>query len=106
MALEEPFDVFFDTDTFGVPFTYTPKVGASVPGVGIFDNDFYAATGGEVTVASTQPQLMYETAKIQPAPVYGEAIAVNGQEFTIVGVRPDGTGVTTLMLEVDDDGSC
>lgn len=106
MALDEDFDIFFDPDVFGVPFTYTPSVGPSVAGIGIFDNDYYAAQGGTVDVASTQPQIMYETAKITPPPVYGERLTVKGQTFTIVGIEPDGTGVTTLKLEEGDDGSC
>ncbi len=106
MAFEEDFDVFFDPDVFGEPFTYTPEVGASVAGIGVFDDAYTAAQGGEVMVASSTPQIQYETAKINPAPRYGERLTVKGQDYTIVGIQPDGTGVTTLMLEVDDDGTC
>lgn len=101
MAIEEDFSIFFDTDGFAVPFTFTPQVGTPETAVGIFDDAYSAATGGEVTVASTQPQLIYETATLDVTPIYGDAITVNGTAYTVVGIQPDGTGTTTLMLELD-----
>jgi hypothetical protein len=103
MAFEEDFGVFFDNDGFGVAFTYTPNVGAPIESIGIFDAAYFAAPGGEVDVESSQPQLHYETAKITAKPVYGEKITVNGNDYVIVGVHPDGTGTTILRLEIADD---
>lgn len=106
MAFEEDLSPFFDVDGFGVPFTYIPEVGAPISAVGIFDDAFYAAQGGEVSVAGSQPQLQYPTASIPDEPIYGEGIQVNGKEYSITSIQPDGTGITTLMLEVQEDGSC
>ena len=103
MAFEEDFSIFFDTNGFGEEFTYNPNVGSSLTLVGIFDAGFYAAPGGEVAVASSQPQIQYETAKIPDAPIYGETVTYKGRDYTIVGIEPDGTGVTTLILEKSDD---
>lgn len=105
MAFQEDFSVFFNTDGFGEEFTYTPKVGAAVTLVGIFDDAYFAAQGGEVEVAGSQPRIQYETAKIADAPVYGETVTARGVDYTIVEVQPDGTGTSTLILE-RKDGSC
>ncbi len=105
MAFAEDFTVFFNTDGFGVEATYTPNVGAAITVVGVFDDAYLAVQAGEIPVAGSQPQLVYETAKIATPPVYGERLTVNGQDYTIVGVHPDGTGTTTLILEVED-GTC
>jgi hypothetical protein len=105
MAFAENFSIFFDTAGFGVEFTYTPKAGKAIKAIGVFDAAYFAATGGEVSVAGSQPQLVFETSKI-PDPAYGETIHVNNKDYTIVGIHPDGTGTTTLILEEKDDGAC
>ena len=107
MAFEEDFSAFFDaTDGFAVAFLFTPKIGSPISGTCIYDDAYSAATGGEVSVASSQPQIIYETSKITPPPRYGEKITVSAKDYRIVGIQPDGTGVTTLMLEEDEDASC
>lgn len=103
MAFVEDLSIFFNTNGFGEEFTYHPKVGSSLTLIGIFDAGYYAAPGGEVAVASNQPQIQYESATIPDAPIYGETVTFKGQDYTIVGIEPDGTGVTTLMLEKYDD---
>ena len=102
MAFAEDFSIFFDDAGFGVEFTYTPKIGSSITATGIFDAAYFGAEGVDVNVASSQPRITVETALI-PNPEYGELINVNDQDYTIVGMQPDGTGVTTLILEKTDD---
>lgn len=102
MAFTEDFSVFFDTDGFASEFTYYPNVGAEITVNGIFDQAFYEVSGGEVGIAGNQPRIVCETAKI-PSPVYGEKVKIDGNVFTIVGIQPDGTGTTTLILEEADD---
>lgn len=107
MAFAEDLTVFFDTEGFGVEFIYTPKdVGSSVSAIGIFDDEYIALQGGEVDIAGSQPRIQYETAKIPHRPAYEDRIQVNDRQYTIVEVQPDGTGITTLLLELRDDGSC
>lgn len=103
MAFTEDLSAFFNTDGFGEEFIYKPKAGAALTLVGIFDNAYYAERGGDIVVAGSQPRLQYETAKIDPKPVDGDTITLRGEEYTIVNIEPDGTGVTTLMLERKDD---
>jgi len=107
MAFTEDFAPFFDTEGFGVEAIYTPKeVGSSVTIIAIFDDEYIALQGGAVEVAGSQPRIMYESAKISPKPAYGDLIHVNDTDYTIVEVQPDGTGITTLILELREDGSC
>ena len=84
-----------------MPFTFTPQVGAPETSVGIFDDAYSAANGGEVSVSGSTPQLVYETASLTLAPIYGDAITVNAITYTVVEIEPDGTGTTTLKLELD-----
>jgi hypothetical protein len=102
MAFTEDFSVFFDDNGFGVDFAYTPKVGNAISATGIFDAAYFGAEGAEVTVTSSQPRIVYQTSLI-PEPLYGDAITVNDEDYTIVGIQPDGTGITTLILEKADD---
>jgi hypothetical protein len=104
MAFKEDFSAFFNADGFGDDFIYTPKVGAAISAVGIFDDAYYAEQGGEVAVAGSQPRIQYESAKI-PDPVYGESITVKGKDYKIIEIQPDGTGTTTILLELQD-GAC
>ena len=101
MAFAEDFSVFFDLDGFAVPFRYVPKAGKEINGNGIFDDAYFEAPGGEVGFSASQPRLTVESAIIKN-PVYGETIVTNEKYYQIVGIQPDGTGVTTLILEETD----
>lgn len=102
MAFDEDLTPFFDTDGHGVDFIHTPAIGADVNAVGIFDSDYASADGGEVGITGSQPQLTFATGDI-PSPKYGEIITIAAKKYAIVGIHPDGTGVTTLVLEEQDD---
>ena len=67
--------------------------GQSVPV--IFDNGYAAALGG--LVESTGPSCQAKSADVA-AVVQGSTITIGGTAYTVVGVEPDGTGVTTLQL--------
>lgn len=98
MAVETADDraIFFSVDDFGVAATYG---GGTVNG--IFDNEFFEAdAGGSVMVAMQQPRFMCRTADI-PTAAEGDAIVINAVDYTIRVVQPDGTGITTLVLEED-----
>ena len=63
----------------------------------IFDDGYQAALAG--LVESTGPQCLARTADVS-AVVQGTAITIDGTGYTVRGVQPDGTGVTTLYLEL------
>jgi hypothetical protein len=103
MAFAEDFSVFFDVDNgFAIDFTYIPKIGAEIAAKGIFDDAYFDASGAEVAIAGSQPRLVYTSAAFA-TPEYGEAIRIDSTNYTIVGIQPDGTGNTTLILEIADD---
>lgn len=88
--------IFFSVDDFGVAATYA---GGTVNG--IFDNEFFEAdAGGMVAVAIQQPRFLCRTADVSAA-AEGDAIVINSVDYTIRVVQPDGTGMTTLVLEED-----
>jgi len=71
------------------------SVGA-VSGVeGTFDNAYEDAFG---IVAGTSPSLLILTAAA-PAVAHGTAVVIGGVSYTVTNVRPDGTGMTRLMLQ-------
>lgn len=65
---------------------------------GIFDNGHQAATVGALGMAATQPVFTMPSADVPPAPV-GSVLVVRGAPYTVVEHRPDGTGVSELLLE-------
>ena len=88
--------IFFNVDDFGVAATYA---GGTVNG--IFDNEYFEAdAGGMVAVAIQQPRFLCRAADVSSA-AEGDAIVINSVDYTIRIVQPDGTGMTTLVLEED-----
>ena len=88
----EDLDPFFDTDS---GFATSATVGATSIPV-IFDNGYQSALGG--IVESTGPQCVAQSADVSSV-VQGTSITIGGTGYTVRGVQPDGTGVTTLQLE-------
>ena len=69
---------------------------ATVGGVsvqGIFD----AAYTDPLGMAGNQPQLTVSTADL-PAVAVGQSVSVNATAYTVTGIEPDGTGISTLQL--------
>lgn len=63
----------------------------------IFDRAYQVAEVG-LGVASTQPALTCRTADVPVNPV-GQTVVVSGTTWRIAEHRPDGTGVSVLLLE-------
>ena len=66
---------------------------------GIFDNGHTVASVAGLGMASRGPVLQLLTAEVPPTPE-GRQIVVQGRAYTVVEHQPDGTGISTLMLEV------
>lgn len=64
-----------------------------VPARGIFDNGFASAFSGMVD--GTSPVLHLTTDVIVER---GNPVIIAGHTYTVIGVQPDGTGVTQLRL--------
>lgn len=88
------FGTFLDTDAFG---TFATLSGGSQVAV-IFDNAYVAGLGGiGGLVESTGPACIASSADVSSV-VQGSTLTINAVAYTVTGVQPDGTGVTTLQL--------
>jgi hypothetical protein len=90
MAFIEPIAGFFGTDGFAVTATLN-----SVAVTGIFDAAYYEPLG---EVQGRQPMFMLPTASA-PSAAHGQTLVIGTTTYKVRGVQPDGTGVTTLILE-------
>jgi hypothetical protein len=90
MAFEEPMAAFFGVDDFAVTAML-----AGVYVTGIFDANYYEPLG---EVEGRQPVFMLPTSEAKYA-AHGQYLAIGNTRYRVRGVHPDGTGVTTLILE-------
>ena len=97
MAVEEMAE-FFALDEFAQAATFTPSGGSGVAISIIFRNEFYAVDEGSVAVETTQPVITVQTSEV-PNLAHGDTIATGGITYNVIGVRPDGTGITEIALE-------
>lgn len=63
---------------------------------GVYDEDF-VELGFDRAVESSQPTLQCRTSDL-PGVRHGDTVSVEGRLYEIVGVHPDGQGMTTLRL--------
>jgi microcystin-dependent protein len=62
---------------------------------GIFGN----AYAEDLEIAGTRPQLRCRTSDVTTAG-YGTSVVVATESYLVRGIQPDGTGMTTLILEL------
>lgn len=89
----EDLTLFFDTDGFGVSATLD-----GVDVAGIFDQPYAQSNIGLSGIASESPTFMLKTADV-PSNVEGGLITVKEVDYQVVRHEPDGTGMSTLVLE-------
>lgn len=82
----ETFDAYFND--FAIPATVG---GVSVRAI------FDAAYADPLGMAGNSPQLTIATEDL-PAVAVGQAVVVNATNYTVTGIEPDGTGISTLLL--------
>ena len=97
MALEE-LSAFFDTTEHGTAATFTRAGPPGVSVVCVFRNEFFQVDDGMVAVESSQPLVTVESSKITGV-AHGDTMTIDGTTYNIVAIKPDGTGVTDLVLE-------
>jgi hypothetical protein len=90
MAFTENLDVFFSTSEFAV--TATVKTTA-LPA--LFDDGYSEVSSTE----GSNPTLVAQTADLPTGLVQGDTVSVASKVYQVVGIKPDGTGVTVLDLE-------
>ena len=95
MAFTEDFSIFLDTDVFGD----TATIGANTF-VGILDAAYAEVETGRVSVDGSRLLFTCTSDDVATYSVaYGSTLTINSVSYKVVGVEPDGTGVTTLVLD-------
>lgn len=89
--MTENLAVFFDAAEHATAATLD---GDSV--VGIFENRYVESLGA---VAAAQPTYTLPTADAAAA-AQGSALVIGATSYTVRNIQPDGTGVTTLELQL------
>ncbi|HDK41519.1 MAG TPA: hypothetical protein ENG93_02540 [Nitrospirae bacterium] len=94
--LTSDIDMMLDTSEFAVTATYDGSTSVN----GIFDNDYEAADLGEGAVEASVPTFLYKSSDISNVQ-QGMTLVVNGTTYKVREIRPDGTGMTLLVLSED-----
>jgi len=90
---------FFTTNDFGTDAVFTPAGGSASAIVGVFDNPYIGAdAGGMVEFSATSPTFTARDVDF-PGVAHGDQLVIGGATYLIREVMPDGTGITTVMLE-------
>lgn len=98
MAFSENYSHYFSTDDFAITASYTPDGGSAKTINGIFDNNYELIDTGEIGVSSTVPMFQCATSDLANASNLDQ-ITINGTDYNVIEVMPDGTGVTMLRLQ-------
>ena len=101
MAVESAADLaaFFDTAEFAVTATWQTAGGSADLPV-IFDAEHLAlASLAEVALSTASPQLLCRAADLPAGAAAGDTVTVAGASYVARDIRPDGTGVVTVLLE-------
>ena len=93
MAFSEDFSVFFNDDTPG----FRKMVVNSVPVDGIFDNDFEKSNFVE-----TSNPIFWAASSDLTSVVHGVTVVDGADSYSVIGVEPDNSGVTGLVLRKAD----
>lgn len=65
---------------------------------GIFDAAYVLAAAGTIGMADTRPAFTLPTASVPASPV-GKPLVIGASNYLVAEHQPDGTGVSTLLLE-------
>ena len=94
MAFTEDHSEFLDEDDFAV----SASVGGSSVSV-IFDHAFVEVQG----IIGERPMVLADDGDVSSVSV-GDSLTVNSQLYVVRVKRPDGTGMTTIVLEEASGG--
>jgi hypothetical protein len=95
-VFEEDLTLFLSPSEFSVPAQAVTRFGEVVQFQVIFDNAYADALGG--FAESSGPTALVQSALVQDL-AHGSQIEISARTWRVVEIRPDGTGMTTLVLE-------
>ena len=93
--LTNDLDIFLDVNEFAVDVIFKSNTIQ-----GIFDNEFLAVVEDEIGVETTVPQCQFNTSDVSSA-AHGDVMTINSIDYNIIGIQPDGTGMTLILLSED-----
>lgn len=93
MAWAEDLSPFIDTASFAVTATI-----AGQPVNGIFDNASVLSEGYDGVMETVRPVFVCRSADVA-AVLHGDSATINSVSYKVRGTRPDGTGMTLIILE-------
>jgi hypothetical protein len=97
MAFTEDLDIFFGE--FGVAATLKTAAGTTLRTLSvIFDAPGVAASLYDAQVETESPTALAQTAAVEGA-THGHTLTIAGVVYRIREIRPDGTGLTRLILK-------
>lgn len=79
------------------PVAYTPALGATLYITALFENEYQEINLVSGMVSSAAPALHCKTTDVSGAKK-GDTVVVNSVTYSVTEVKPDGTGMTTLVL--------
>ena len=98
---DEDFDQFFATTEHAIAASYTPS-GLSERSINVlFQNEYFEIDSGTVGVEGRQSLLVAKASDIVGTG-HGDKFTISSQKYNVVTVRPDGTGMVELVLELQD----
>jgi Phage Head-Tail Attachment len=94
----EDINSFFHLTDHAIDAEWTPSGGSAATIAGIFNDEYFEDVGGPVGVEGSQPVFVCAAASV-PGVDQGDAIVIDSKTYSIINVRPDGTGIVDLILE-------
>ena len=80
---------------------WTPTGGSAKTVPGVFDREYLSTEFGDTDIDTRQPMVLCRSCDIETA-AQGDSVEYDSTTYTVVGVEPDGQGMTMLVLA--DDG--
>lgn len=93
MAFTEDLSAFFNPAEFADCATLAGRLVH-----GIFDRAYQVADAGSPGVYNLGPAFVLASSAVPSSPV-GSALVVQNIRYTVQEAQPDGTGITTLLLQ-------
>ncbi len=99
--MDQPISEFINTDDFGQSATYTASGGSPATITIIFDNEFFLSTIVGSGYENTNPTALCKTTDVSTA-TNGATLVTDSVTYYVIGVQPDGTGFTKLILSTQN----
>ena len=85
-------------DAMGMTVTYTPLYETAREITVLFDDEYQELDLLSGMASSSAPAVHCKTADVSVA-AKGDAVVVNSVNYIVTAIKPDGTGMTTLVLK-------